>query len=426
MNEQLYFEIAVVLITAVLGAAATRWLKVPAVLGLLVVGMLIGPAGFGLVRTDSLEVFANLGAVFLLFSIGTELSLKTLSRVGPIGAIVVVAETTTVLVGTTLFSHFVLGQPWLASFYIGSALCISSTALIFKLSKQLGWTEREDLHLVFAVLIYEDLIAVLLLAVLAGLSSANVFTLLAVGASLLKAGIIFGAFYFVLPPLLEKILERLSEYDIEEAVQFIAIVLITGLSFIAITIGLSPTIGAFLAGVLVSSLREGKKMEDAVKHFGFFFISVFFLSMGMLADYRVLLTRPELIIGLAIVAVVLKFLGNFSAAYLVGYRTPVAVFSGVMMVAIGEFSLLIVKSGTDLGIVNPVFLSVMAAIILLTALISYPLTLQRERVLSVYRLLPPSVGAVGRRLRGWVEGKLAKLEGRRGNRQITDFRFKRW
>ena len=158
-------------------------------------------------------------------------------------------------------------------------------------------------------------------------------------------------------------------------------------------------VGAFVAGNIIASLPQAKTFTHSIHKFGLFFISLFFLSIGVLVNPMDILTNFNLIALLLAMAIIGKFVGMSLGTYFAGYSGESAVFAGVAMMPIGEMSLLIIKAGVDLGVLAPSFLGATAILVLVTALLSYPAILYNKKIYGfIDSMLPKRLKEFGRDL----------------------------
>ena len=327
----------IMLFATVAEAVATR-LRQPPVLGLLFIGGLVGPQQLGLVQsTEIVGSFVEIGAVMLLFAIGLEFNVSKLRRLGMPVVLMTLLKMGLILSLTYIaITAFGIGSS--NAFVIGAILAISSTAITFKLLSQLGLIKRQEVPTLFGVLVIEDIIAVLLLAIFSGISKGGASPSLIFTA--LQALLVFGIFYIIVSPLIRAAVSWLSKYRAEETLALISIALGVGFSYLAQLFGLSSSIGAFLAGSLVATFHNSKDLERAIKPFVSVFSSIFFFSMGTMLNFNSIISDFPFLLMISAGVVLVKFFGMSASAYLFGFSSKSAAFAGLAMLPIGEFSLL--------------------------------------------------------------------------------------
>ncbi|VVB57842.1 Glutathione-regulated potassium-efflux system protein KefB [Candidatus Anstonella stagnisolia] len=361
----------------------------PPVIGLLIMGALIGPNMLGIVQSqDLIMLFFQLGAVFLLFEIGVEFSVSRLLSSG------FKAVSVSLLKITALFAFgyqigVLLSLGFLPSLYLGFIFSISSTAILTKLAEQKGTAGRDEMSFLFTMLIIEDIFAVAALTFLSSLSKDAAISLESTLVSLLFALFVLGFSYHVLSRILMRISNMLIKYKTEDTAIFLALALCAMFSIFAYWLGLSPTIGAFIAGDLMSMLPICSKLERPMKPFVLTFTGLFFLSVGMLISPASIAAN----IGQDVAIVLLFLIASFSIVslltYLSGFSSSSAIFAGSSMVVLGEFSLLLAMeasrtiSGFD-------FIGMTSLAVLATAIFSSFALERQGSILSMLHSRSPS------------------------------------
>lgn len=408
-TSKLFADLALVVFFAVAGGLLAARLRQPPVIGLLLVGALVGPNALGLVGAQSIiSAFAQIGAVLLLFMIGVEFSIPKLFEIG-LRAVVVAVLKMSVVFFALYELALLLGLSPTAAIYAGAIFAISSTAILAKLLEQQGLKSHPAVSLLVGELVIEDVIAVLALTFFAS-ASVGGHSLSGVVFSLVLALVVLGISYLLLRRVLERVLAVLERYPTPEFLTFAGLGACLAMSLVAGWLGLTPAIGAFLAGSIVSSLPSGQRIEEAMRPFGLTFSSLFFVSVGMLINPATAL--GSLPIGLALIAVflVVTFVIVSLLVRLSGSSGRDAAFSGVAMLTIGEFSLLIAQqgaphvSGVDLvGVAS-------LGVLITSAVCAFALPRHARLYSAIDRVLPR---VVHRRLQGFSDywsGLLSEFE----------------
>jgi CPA2 family monovalent cation:H+ antiporter-2 len=325
-----------------------QWLRQPVVLGYLIAGLIVGPhLPIPLVADpDIVQTLSEFGVILLMFSIGLEFSFRKLAAVGPTAGLTALLETSLMVwLGFTVAR--LLGWTSLESLFTGALIAISSTTIIAKVFAEQGvaGTTRE---LVFGVLIVEDLIAVLLMAVLtavatgsglaAGQLVATVGRLVAFLIGLVTVGLL-------VVPRAMRLIGRLRR---RETTLVASIGVCFGTALLAQSLGYSVALGAFLAGSLVAESGEEQEVERLVEPVRDMFAAVFFVSVGMLID-PVLVGRHWAAVLVLSAAVVFGKVASVSVgAFLTGNGLRSSVQTGMSLAQIGEFSFIIAALGQSL------------------------------------------------------------------------------
>ena len=363
--------------------------KIPPVAGLLVAGLLIGPNVLNLVHPSTINTFADIGAVLLLFMIGVEFSIAKLLSTGlraMISSLISVLLTFLVMHEITIL----LGFDPVTSLYLSAMFSMSSTAIMMKILEQKRFIERQEVPTLVTILIIEDVIAVFMLTFFSSFkgSTAAALTANSVVASVVIALGVLGFTYVILMKLLRRVSDVFLRYATDDTLIFFSTVLGIGMSVLASLLGLTPSIGAFLAGSLIAGLPNGRAFETAMRPFSIVFSSFFFLSIGMLIAPSSLLVSADvtfLLIGAFIVTVFLVMVFTF---FLLSTNGRSAIFAGIAMVPLGEFSLLIAKEGV--GVVQTDLVGIASLGVLITSLVcSFGLNYQDK----LYRLLKPRLSS---------------------------------
>ncbi|WP_084112010.1 cation:proton antiporter [Gloeomargarita lithophora] len=350
---RLIVDLVIVLATALGGGLLASALKQPPLLGYILAGVVIGPAGLaGIREVVQVETLAQFGVTLLLFSLGVEFSLGKLRRVGAIalgGGLLQMGLT----IGLTAYAVSATG--WLsprAGVVLGTILALSSTAVALKSLAETGQTESLAGQAMLGILIVQDLAVGLILAVLPALSATWDDLGLALGLALVKLlGFSVGALAlgrWGVPPLLRFLAQRESR----ELFLLGVICLCVGIALFTQKLGLSSEMGAFVAGVMIADVEYADQTLAYVEPLRDVFGALFFASIGMLIDPQFILAHAPLIAGLVLLVMVGKFLVVVPVTRLFGYSWPMAVLVGCGLSQIGEFSFILATAGQGLGLIS--------------------------------------------------------------------------
>lgn len=383
-------DLGFILVIAALSTLLFKKLGQPLVLGYLIAGFLVSPhVPFLPTVTDneSIKVWSEIGVIFLLFSLGLEFSFKKLFKVGGSAGFTAVFE---VLFMVALGYGVGLLLDWssIDSLFFGGILSISSTTIIVRAFQELGLKGQKFVDVVFGILVVEDIVAILLLVLLSAIAGTEAFS----GTRLVVEGlrlVFFMALWFVvgiffIPLFLRKIRSLLED----ETTLLIAIGLCFAMVMIAAQVGFSPALGAFVMGSLLAETPEGHKMEHLLQPVKNLFAAIFFVSVGMMIDPRVLSQYWGLILLVTAVTIVGKFVSTFLGALFSGQSRKMAFQAGMSLAQIGEFSFIIASLGVSLKVTSD-FL--------------YPLAIA---VSAVTTFTTPYLIKVADRLYPWVEAKI--------------------
>jgi monovalent cation:proton antiporter-2 (CPA2) family protein len=374
-------QAAVFLLTAVLLVPLFQRLKLGAVLGYLGAGMLIGPWGLGIIgEVESTLQFAEFGVVLLLFLVGLELQpsrLWVLRRpVFGLGGTQVLAT------GAALSAlGLAFGLSWQAALVAGFGLAMSSTALVLASlaeRKQLATRHGRE---AFAVLLFQDLSVIPLLALLPLLSDSGAHAAggwISAGKALAVIAVVIAASRLVVRPVLKAV----ASYGGREVFTAAALLLVIGAALIMEKIGLSASLGAFLAGVLLADSEFRHELEADIEPFKSLLLGLFFIAVGMSANLALVWNRPLTVFGLAAGLTAAKFVLMYAIARVgrapneTAQRLAVAISQG------GEFAFVLFTAAGSLGIFEARTAELLVVVVTVSMLLSPPLFELHERVLA--------------------------------------------
>jgi len=351
---RLIVDLVTVLAAAAAGGLLASLLRQPVLLGYLLGGMVVGPAGLGLIKEIiQVETLAQFGVAFLLFALGVEFSLTELRKVQAIslgGGGLQIALTILI---TTLIA---LWTGWVTSvaqgIFLGSILSLSSTAVVLKCLIERNETETAHGQVMLGILIVQDLALGLMLAVLPALDKppeeAGIAIAWALGEiALLAVGAVVAGVWLI-PPLLR----FLARTESRELFLLGVVALCLGIALLTEHLGLSIEMGAFVAGLMISEVEYADQTLAYVEPLQDIFATLFFAAIGMLIDPVFLWHNLELILGLVTIVIVGKLLIITPLVKLFGYSLKTALIAGLGLAQIGEFSFVLASEGQFLGLVS--------------------------------------------------------------------------
>ena len=351
---RLIVDLVSVLAAAAAGGLLAALLRQPILLGYLLAGMIIGPAGFGLIKElIQVETLAQFGVAFLLFALGVEFSFSELRKVKGIslgGGGLQIALTILI---TALVS---LGMGWVTSpaqgVFLGAILSLSSTAVVLKCLMERNEMATPHGQVMLGILVVQDLALGVMLAVLPALDKPPEAIGRAIGWALLQTGLFaLGAVVagiWVIPPLLR----LLARTESRELFLLGVVALCLGIALLTEHLGLSIEMGAFVAGLMISEVEYADQTLTYVEPLRDIFASLFFAAIGMLIDPLFLWNNLELILGLVALVFVGKFLIVTPLVTVFRYPLKTALFTGLGLAQIGEFSFVLASEGQALGLVS--------------------------------------------------------------------------
>lgn len=336
-------EILLILTTAVFIVWLFRKLKLPAILAYLAAGVLVGEFGFGVVQNESnYEHFAELGIVFLLFTLGLEFSLPRLLAMKSL-----VLAVGSLQVGVSLFIFtavsLLFGLSFSAAFVVGSILALSSTAIVIRQLSESGAMKRKSGQLSVAILLFQDVAVVPLLIIIPMLAldgDVSLFTTL--GIAMLKGVMVVIFLLFVGKWLLPKVFDVIAQVRTDEL--FVLTTLLVTLLASALTqwFGLSMALGAFLAGMMLGESEYKYQLEADIRPYRDILLGLFFITVGMKLDIHLLLSSPFSLLFFMITFMLIKILVIKVLAVRAGQSDKDAWASGIMLAQMGEFGFVLI------------------------------------------------------------------------------------
>lgn len=388
----IFMDLAVILIAAGVITVVFKRLKQPLVLGYILAGFFIGPyfPWFPAITDKAnLTVWSDIGIVFLMFGLGLEFSIKKLKKVGATGAITALTELAIMFViGSTVGK--ILGFGSMECTFLGCMLSISSTSIIIKSFDDLKLKQQKFTSTVTAVLVVEDLIAVLLLVVLSTVSVSKSFDggeLVEQMAKLLfflVAWFVFGIY------LIPTFLRWMRKYMSEETLLILAVGLCFGMVVLASKAGFSTALGAFVMGAILSETIEVEVIHRLVTPLKNLFGAIFFVSVGMLIQPSVLVEYWVTILVIAMSVIIFKSLSATIGVTLSGRPLKTAIQSGFCFCQIGEFSFIIAGLGLSFGVIDETLYPIIVSVSILTTFVT-PYMI--KGALPFYNWLEPKIPA---------------------------------
>ena len=321
--------------------------RLPSITGFLVAGALIGPHGFNLISDiETVQVLAEIGVVLLLFTIGIEFSLVQLASLRRLLLIAAPIQVGGVIAIVWL-GGMLVGLPGPEAIFWGFLLSLSSTAIVLKTLAASGDSDSLHGRATIGILVFQDLAVVpmiLLAPILASPSDGALSSiLLTLGKSVVVVGCIVAAAWYAVPKLLEHIVRSRSR----ELFLLTIIVMCLGIAWLTSLGGLSLALGAFIAGLVISESEYSHQAMAEVLPFRDSFNSLFFISIGILMDWRIVLQYPAVVTGVLLVVLLVKFVSGAGAVLAVSVPPRSAVMTGIALAQVGEFSFILAQVGQE-------------------------------------------------------------------------------
>ena len=368
----LFSDLALILVTAGITTVIFKWLKQPVVLGYIIAGFLIGPnfEWFPVINDHtSVETWSEIGMVFMLFGIGLEFSFKKLKKVGGTVGITAITELVTMCVVGFLLGKL-LGWSQMDCIFLGAMLSISSTTIIAKAFDDMKLHREKFSGNVIGELVVEDLEAVLLMVILSTLAVSKTFDGMQLVTSMLKLGFFLLIWFiggiFIVPTVLRWSRKFMSE----ETLTVFAVGLCFMMVVLANVAGFSSALGAFIMGSILAETLEAEMIHKLTTPIKNLFGAIFFVSVGMLVDPKILVDYWWQILVVTVVLLLFKPLSNVIGRLLAGLGLKQSIQGGFCFCQIGEFSFIIASLGLSYGVIDEFLYPIIVSVSIITTFIT--------------------------------------------------------
>ena len=364
------------LLAAVLGVVVCRKLMLPPMLGYLAVGVVIGPHALALSsNADGVRHLGEFGVVFLMFVIGLEFNLPKLRamrrHVFGLGLLQVVLTIVLATLGSLLLASMaptLWKMEWQTALALSGAIAMSSTAIVVKLLAERLEMDSEHGKRIMGVLLFQDLAVVPLLVLIPALGSSPDKLLIALALASLKATVLVGLLLTGGQRLMRWWLTLVARRKSEELFVLNLLLVTLALSWLTELAGLSLALGAFIAGMLISETEFKHQVETDIRPFHDVLLGLFFISIGMLLDWRIVLERWPLVLLLASLPVLFKLLLVMGLARWLGGTAGVSLRTGLYLAQAGEFGFVLLSLAQGNGLVPPHLMNPILASMVLSML----------------------------------------------------------
>ncbi len=369
---QIITDLAVLMFVASVVALIFYKLKQPIIIGYLIAGIIIGPftPPFSLIsHVEFLSVFAEIGVILLLFTIGLEFPVRKLKSISHV-VISISALEITLMLAISWIIGISLNWGFYDVLFLGAALASSSTTIVAKVLSDMGKIKETSSVIMLGILVVEDVAVVIILAILQNLVVASTIYIMDVLFLLLRLTLFIGGTLVVGHLFIPKIIDRVAKLENRELLYILLLGLCFGFSMIANLLGFSEAIGAFLIGVVVARSHAREEIRNDIIPLQIIFGAIFFVSMGALMDITKIWIYwlPALIITLAVIGTKLVCCSLGMRIY--GYSTTTSLRVGLGMAQIGEFAFIVVKVGQDLGVLSDFLLPIIGVSAIITSFIT--------------------------------------------------------
>lgn len=366
MEIPLLREIIIIFSLSIAVILGCHRLKIPPIVGFLLTGVLIGPHGLGLIKAiDDVDILATIGIILLLFTVGMEFSLKKIFEyrryflIGGTSQVVL-----TVAAGSMI--AMALGRPLGESLFLGFLLSLSSTAITLRVLDEKSENDTPHGRLTIGILIFQDIVAIPMMLVTPFLGNGGA----AIGPNFITTAvagvIILTVALFAATKLVPWILYQIAKTRRRELFLLSVLTICFSVAWLTSSIGLSLSLGAFLAGLIISESEYRHEAISDILPFQDVFTSFFFVSIGMLLDISFVLAQPLMILLMTAGILILKTFFAGISGIILGMPLRTAILTGISLSQIGEFSFVLAKNGADYGLTDEYRYQLFLAVSLLT------------------------------------------------------------
>jgi len=365
-------DLAIVMIVAALVTVVFHRLRQPVVLGYILAGVIIGPhtPPFPLIHDKAtIDTLAELGVILLMFSLGLEFSLRKLKSVGAPAFIAALLEILLLFwVGYEVGRFFKWST--MDSIFLGAMLSMSSTTIIVKVLGEQGKMKERFAQLIFGILIIEDILGIAMIALLSGIAMTGNLSVGDVGVTLGKLGIFLTVTLVVGLITVPRLISYVAKFKSSEMLIVTVLGLCFGVSLLAVKLGYSVALGAFLIGAVIAEAREIHRIETLIEPVRDMFSAIFFVAIGLLIDPKLLVTYWQPIIVITLAVIVVKVVTCSFGAFAGGNDLRTSLRVGMGLAQIGEFSFIIASLGVTLKVTSGFLYPIAVAVSVLTTLLT--------------------------------------------------------
>jgi CPA2 family monovalent cation:H+ antiporter-2 len=348
-------DLALILMAGALITLIFKRIKQPLVLGYIIAGFLVGPY-FHLIPTvadlANIEILAEIGVIFLLFSLGLEFSFKKLMGVGGSASITALVEILFITVAGYFLGQ-VLGWSTMDSLFLGGMLASSSTTIILRAFDELGVKTKRYAGIVFGVLIVEDIVVILLMVLLSTMAVTREFEGMQMVYTVLKLLFFLTLWFIAGIFLLPSFLKWARKFLDDETLLILSLGLCLGMVVVATQVGFSAELGAFVMGSVIAETTSAEKVEHLIKPVKDLFGAIFFVSVGMMIDPAAMIEYAWPILWVTLLTLFGKLISTTIGALLSGQPLKQSVQVGMSMAQIGEFAFIVATLGLSLNVISP-------------------------------------------------------------------------
>lgn len=370
MAENLHFvsDLALILISAGIVTIIFKLLKQPLVLGYIVAGFLVGPNFYlfpTVMEQNVVSEWSEIGIIFLLFALGLEFSFKKLLKMGTTALIASAAEII-LMFSLGFVSGYLLHWTVMESIFLGGMLAMSSTTIIIKAFDDMGLKKFHFADLTMVILIIQDIVAILMMVLLSTAAGSQKFAGWDMIYCVIKL-VFFLILWFVIGiSVIPTFFRKAKRYINDETLLIISIGLCFGMVIFANAVGFSSALGAFVMGSILCETIEGERIEKLIKGIKDLFGAIFFVSVGMMVDPKILVEYWGTILLITVIVLVVKAIISSISVLLAGENLETSLKTGFSLAQIGEFAFIIASLGVSLGVMRPFIYPIIVAVAVIT------------------------------------------------------------
>lgn len=399
-------DMAIIMLIAGFVTILFHYFKQPVVLGYIVAGVIIGPhtPPFALIHEpNTINTLAELGVIFLMFSLGLEFSLRKLRRVGPTAFVAASLE-----IALMLWIGYEIGQwfGWSAmdSLFLGAMLAISSTTIIVKALAELGMKRQRFAQLIFGVLIVEDILAIGMIALLSGIAISGSVEAGQVAVTVGKLSLFMIVALVVGILIVPRLLNFVAGFESNEVLLITVLGLCFGFCLLVTKLEYSVALGAFLIGAIMAEARQLKQIEHLIEPIRDMFSAIFFVTIGLLLDPRVLVDYALPIAVITVAVVLGKVISCSLGSFVAGNDGRTSLRVGMGLAQIGEFSFIIASLGLTLKVTSDFLYPIAVAVSAITTLLTpYLIKLADPLSVRASHWVPASVARLASAYSEWLQ-----------------------
>ena len=385
-------DLAVVMIVAGLVTVIFHRLKQPVVLGYILAGLIIGPhtPPFPLIENEeTIKTLSELGLIFLMFALGLEFSLKKLKRVGAT-AFIAAAFEILLMLGIGYEIGLAFGWSNMDSIFLGAILSISSTTIIVKALAELGKTKERFAELIFGILIVEDILGIALIALLSGIAMTGSLQVTQVAATLGRLTVFLAVALVLGLLLVPRLLNYVARFKSNEMLLVTVLGLCFGVSLLAVKLHYSVALGAFIIGAVIAEARQIGHIEHLTEPLRDMFSAIFFVSIGMLIEPKLLVEYAFPIAVITVAVVIGKVLTCGLGTFVAGNDTRTSLRVGMGLAQIGEFSFIIAALGLRLKVTSEFLYPIAVTVSAITTLLTPYLIKSSDNIVRWFNRIAPA------------------------------------